>query len=303
MRGAATRLAAAVAVCAALLAGPSPAAAEYQLVGFISQHHVYMDTDSLQYCIDPQGNRPYYDVWTKNVYSEEGREEMIRKVKALGYYSPEWEELRYSLVHKYFRLDKASYKIVGVVAMTKDDRILELGEAPPERIPWEAIVPKTVDDDIYKRIKLYEAAYQETMVERSLRDRYKVIGNNIRMTASVDTANARFFRDPYSGKVYAEVWLRLDLSGEEAAAMRAARKEQGRPLRGWEHLGYIIDKGYYDFAQNRMQHYGMYSYTRQGALLERLEDKEENRTDWQQPIPESWGEYLFVQVKKFMTGE
>ncbi len=106
-------------------------------------------------------------------------------------------------------------------------------------------MPKTVNDDIYKRIKLYEDAYREKMVERSVRDRYKVIGNNIRMTASVDTADARFFRDPYSGKVYAEVWLRL----------------------------------------------------------EKLEDKEENRTDWQQPIPESWGEYLFVQVRMLMTGE
>lgn len=303
MRGTVTRLAAAAAVCAALLAGPSPAAAEYQLVGFISQHHVYMDTDSLQYYIDPQGNSPYYDVWTKNVYSEEGREEMIRKVKAMGNYSPDWDNLHYSLVHKYFRLDKASYKIVGAVAMTKDDRILELGEAPPEKIPWEAIVSKTVDDDIYKRIKLYEDAYREKMVERSLRDRYKVIGNNIRMTASVDTANARFFRDPYSGKVLAEVWVRLDLSEEEVAAMLASRRQKGNPAKGWEHLGYMIDKAYYDFAQKRLLRYGMLFYTRQGALLEKLEDKEENRTDWEQPIPESWGEYIFVQVKRLMTGE
>ncbi len=101
------------------------------MVGFISQHRVYMDTDSLQYYIDPRGNSLYYDVWTKNVYSGEGRAEMIRKVKAMGNYSPDWDNLHYSLVHKYFRLDKASYKIVGAVAMTKDDRIPELGEAPP----------------------------------------------------------------------------------------------------------------------------------------------------------------------------
>jgi hypothetical protein len=303
MRSSIKRLAAAAAVCAALLAGPSPAAAEYQLVGFISQHHVYMDTDSLQYYIDPQGNSLYYDVWTKNVYSEEGRAEMIRKVKALGNYSPDWDNLHYSLVHKYFRLDKASYKIVGAVAMTKDDRILELGEAPPEKIPWEAVAPKTVDDDIYKRIKLYEDAYREKMVERSLRDRYQVIGNNIRMTASVDTANAKFFRDPYSGKVLAEVWVRIDFSKEEAAAMLASRRKQGSSLKGWEHLGYMIDKAYYDFAQKRLLRYGMLFYTRQGALLEKLEDKVENRTEWEQPIPESWGEYIFVQVKRLMTGE
>ncbi len=303
MRGAMLRLAAATAVCAALLAGPSPAAAEYQLVGFISQQHVYMDTDSLQYYIDPQGNRPYYDVWTKNVFSEEGRTEMIRKAKAAGNYSPEWENLHYTLVHKYFRLDKASYKIVGAVAMTRDDRILELGEAPPEKIPWEAIAPKTVDDDIYKRIKLYEDAFREKMVERSLRGRYQVIGNNIRMTASVDTANARFFRDPYSGKMLAEVWVRIDFSREEAAAMLASRRKQGLSLRGWEHLGYMIDKAYYDFDQKRLLRYGMLFYTHQGALLEKLEDKVENRTDWEQPIPESWGEYIFIQVKRLMTGE
>jgi hypothetical protein len=303
MKGTVMRLAAAAAVCATLFAGPSPAAAEQQLVAFISQQHVYMDTDSLQYYIDPQGNRPYYEVWTKNVYSEEGKAEVIRKVKAMGYYTPDWDNFQYSLVHKYYRLDKASFKDVGFVMMTGDDRILELGEVPPDRLPWVAILPRSVEDEVYRRIKLYEDAYQEKMVNRSVRDRYQVIGNNIRMTASVDTANARFFRDPYSGKVLAEVWVRIDFSGEEAAKLLADRKRKGSPVRGWEHLGYMIDKAYYDFAQKRLLRYDMSFYTRQGALLEKLETPEAFRTDWEQPIPESWGEYIFVQVRKLMTGE
>lgn len=85
--------------------------------------------------------------------------------------------------------------------------------------------------------------------------------------------------------------------------MLASRRKQGSSLKGWEHLGYMIDKAYYDFAQKRLLRYGMLFYTRQGALLEKLEDKVENRTEWEQPIPESWGEYIFVQVKRLMTGE
>ncbi|HWQ60976.1 MAG TPA: hypothetical protein VN521_01620 [Negativicutes bacterium] len=295
------RLAAAASVAAALVFGVVPAAAEYQLVGFISQQNVYMDTDRLQYFIDPQTNQPYYDVWTKNVYNEAGRQEVIKKVKAMGQYNQDWDNFQYALLHKYYRLDKASFKDIGFVMMTRDDRILELGEIPPDRVTWEAVAPKSLDDNIYKRVKLYEDAYRDMMIDRSVRNRYKVVGNNGRMTASVDTANAKFFRDPYSGNVYAEVWLRVDLDEESVAVKLTERKKKGGSLKGWDYLGYLVDKSYYDFQQNRVLLYGIAYYTKQGALLETIEQPSELRKEWQQPIPGSWGEYIFVRVKAFMT--
>jgi hypothetical protein len=303
MKRAAKWLSGLAVVLAVLTGGLPPAAAEWQLVGFIDEQNVYMDTDRLQYFIDPQTNDLYYDVWTKNVYSEAGRADMIRKIKAMGQYTKDFDNLGHAMVHKYYRLDRGSFKDVGFVLLTKGDRILELGEVPPGKVAWEAIRPKSVEDSIYKRVKLYEDAYREKMIGRSLRDRYQVIGNNIKMTASVDTANAKFFRDPYSGNHYAEVWLRLDFSEEAALAMLKERREKGVPTKGWSYLGYMVDKSYYDFSQNRVLVNSMAFYTRQGALLESHDSPPESRSSWQQPIPESWGEHLFTQVRKFMTGE
>lgn len=304
MTGRQVRLAVTLVMAVVLAASVAPVAAEYQLVGFINLQDVYMDTDSLKYFIDPQTNQPYYDVWTKNVYSEAGRQDMIRKVKAMGQYNQEWDNLQYALVHKYYRLDKASFKDIGFVLMTKDNKILELGELPLDKVvTWDAVVPKTLDDSIYKRIKLYEDAYRDLMIDRSVRNRYKVINNNEGLTVAVDTANAKFFRDPYSGNVYADVWLRVDLSEEAVAARLAGRKQQGKPLKGWKYLGYFVDKCYYDFQQNRLLFYGAVHYTKQGTLLESIEQPVEQRKNWESPIPDSWGEVLFRSVKAYMTGE
>jgi hypothetical protein len=297
------RLAAAVAIAAALACGPAPAAAEYQLVGFINEQNVYIDTDRLQYYVDPRTNEVYYDIWTMNVYSDTGRANMIKRVKEMRQYNRDWDNFNHALVHKYFRMDKAALKDVGFVLLTKDNRILELGEIPPDKVNWTPVNPRTLDDDIYKRIKLYEDAYREKMVERSVRNRYKVVGNNGMMTISIDTANAKFFRDSYSGNVYADVWIRLDLSEEYAAAMVAERKQKGGSLKGWNYLGYIINKGCFDFRQNRVKMYSFAYYTRQGALLETVEHQADMLDNWQQPIPESTGEYIFQRVKEYMTGE
>lgn len=290
------------AVLVALACRPLPAAAEYQLVGFIEEQKVYMDTDRLQYFIDPQTNRIYYDVWTKNVYSDIGKDEMIRKIKAMGEYTKDWDNFAYALIHKYYRPDRAEFKDIGFAFMTKDDRILELGEVPLDAVKWTPVQPKTLDDDIYIRVKLYEDAYRDKMISRSVKNRYKVIAASPSMIASVDNANIKFVRDKYSGRQFADVWVRVDIGEEKVRGWLADRKKKGKPIKGWTHLGYIVDKAYYDFEKGQVLHYGMAFYTNHGVLLESMEHAPELLTNWEQPIPGSWGEEVLLQVRKYMTG-
>ncbi|MDR3563990.1 MAG: hypothetical protein P4N59_21490 [Negativicutes bacterium] len=291
-------------ICAAIVALcilPAGAAAEYQLVGFVDQQNIYMDTDRLQYFVNPQTNELYYDVWTKNVYSESGKAEMLQKIKVMGQYRTEWDNLEYCLIHKYYRTDKGQFKDIGFVFMTNDGKILEIGEVSQERVDWTPIKPQSAEDGIYYRVKLYEDANNDVMIKRSVRSRYKVINSTGRITESIDTANAKFFKDTYSGNVIAEVWLRVDMSGEAVKGEWDSRKQKGLPIKGWELLGYVVEKYYLDFERSKSLLYSVTYCTKQGAVLQTFEMPLEKRIDWQQPIPGSLWEKTFFETKKYMV--